>query len=92
MRPNSLWDGASSAPWVVGHALTDDIVFAGQHGLLATDFDSNVAQVCLAPLTLVIFVFFSMILGWLSIAVSSLGTDALYADTLAMGSCARKLL
>lgn len=44
MRPNSLWDGASSAPWVVGHALTEDIIFAGKHGLLATDFDSNVAQ------------------------------------------------
>eukprot|EP01047_Picozoa_sp_COSAG01_P022494 COSAG01_NODE_1337_length_10667_cov_77.938115_6_plen_102_part_00 len=45
MRPNSLWGGSSSAPWVVGRALTEDVVFAGQHGLLATDFDSNVAQV-----------------------------------------------
>ncbi len=44
LRPNSLWDGYSSAPYIIGQQLTNDLVFTAQHGLVATDFDSNVAH------------------------------------------------
>lgn len=52
LRPNSLWDGYSSAPYVIGQQLTNDLVFTAQHGLAATDFDSNVGhyQAVRAPL------------------------------------------
>ena len=44
LRPNSLWDGYSSAPYVIGQQLAEDLIFTGKHGLAATDFDSNVAH------------------------------------------------
>lgn len=44
LRPNSLWDGYSSAPYNIARQLGDDLVFTAQHGLYATDFDSNVAH------------------------------------------------
>lgn len=44
LRPNSLWDGYSSAPYVIAQQLTSDLVFTAKHGLAATDFDSNVAH------------------------------------------------
>lgn len=44
LRPNSLWDAYSTAPYVVTKQLVGDLVFTGKHGLFATDFDSNVGN------------------------------------------------
>ena len=44
LRPNSLWNGDSTAPFVISTQLVEDLIFTGQHGLMATDFDSNVAN------------------------------------------------
>lgn len=44
LRPNSLWGGYSSAPYPITEQLLSDVVFVGQRGLYATDFDANLAQ------------------------------------------------